>query len=478
MEPLTALKKTKIICTLGPASSKADVLERLIAAGMNIARLNFSHGTHAEHAQAIKLIRAAALKTGQHVGILGDIQGPKIRTGCFAQEPLFLKEQEHIFISVDPAKERAPNYIYVDYPELIRDVAVGGQILLADGMFSLTVVKIANNELECVINNSGELSAKKGISLPGVSVSLPALTDKDCDDLQFAVQEQIDMIAVSFARKPEHLLEIRGWLNQLGGDQLLISKIENEEGFQNSEAILQVCDGIMVARGDLGVEYPPEDVPLIQRRLIELCNNAGKPVIIATEMLESMIRNPRPTRAEVTDVSQAILDGTDAIMLSAETAVGKYPVNAVAIMHRIALRTEATLKYETILASKKVGPFPSVGDAISHATCQTALDLKATVIITSTQLGSTARMVSKYRPQAPVIATTTSVRVAQQLTLAWGVYPVIVPPAKNIDEMFDVATEAAKKTDIVKPGDLAVITAGVRTGIPGSTNLLQVLNID
>ena len=358
MEPVTALKKTKIICTLGPASSKADVLERLIAAGMNIARLNFSHGTHAEHAQAIKLIRAAAQKTGQHVGILGDIQGPKIRTGYFAQEPLFLKEQEHIFISVDPAKERAPNYIYVDYPELIGDVAVGGQILLADGMFSLTVVKIANNELECVINNSGELSAKKGISLPGVSVSLPALTDKDCDDLQFAVQEQIDMIAVSFARKPEHLLEIRGWLNQLGGDQLLISKIENEEGFQNSETILQVCDGIMVARGDLGVEYPPEDVPLIQRRLIELCNNAGKPVIIATEMLESMIRNPRPTRAEVTDVSQAILDGTDAIMLSAETAVGKYPVNAVAIMHRIALRTEATLKYETILASKKAGPFP------------------------------------------------------------------------------------------------------------------------
>jgi len=309
-------------------------------------------------------------------------------------------------------------------------------------------------------------------------VNLPAMMDKDRLDIEFAVKQNLDFIAVSFARKAEHITEIRQLVNSLGGDQLLIAKIENEEGFRNSEEILNVSDGMMVARGDLGTEVPLEEVPLIQSYLIGICNTAGKPIITATEMLESMVRNPRPTRAEITDIAHAIQDGTDAIMLSAETAVGKYPVAAVTIMSQVAKRIEDSLRYERILAGKKIGTFPSVADAISHATCQTAFDLKAVAIISSTQSGSTARMVAKYRPQAPIIAATPSQKIAQQLTIVWGVYPIIVPEASDIDNMLDVSVEAAKKHGFIMRGDLTVITAGVRTGIPGSTNLLKVHCID
>jgi pyruvate kinase len=478
MEHRYILKKTKIICTLGPASSEPAVLEKLIDAGMNIIRLNFSHGSHGEHAARIKLVREISKRLGIHIGILADIQGPKIRTGILAEEPLALRVGERVSLSIDPAKERSAGYIYVDYPNLIHDLRPSSKVFLADGMIELEVLQIENTELTCMVVCEGELTSKKGVTLPGVSVSLPPLMEKDLVDLEFIVKQKVDMIALSFARKAEHIVEIRGWLNQLGGDQLLIAKIENEEGFRNSEAILQVCDGIMVARGDLGVEIPPEDVPLVQKNLIALCNKAGKPVITATEMLESMVRNPRPTRAEITDVAQAILDGTDAIMLSAETAVGKYPVAAVEIMSRVAKRIEDSLKYDDILARKRVASFPTVADAISHATCQIALDLKAAAIITSTQSGSTARMVSKYRPQAPVLATTPSDRVARQLTISWGIHSLVVAPASNTDNMFDRSLDGAKSAGFVKKGDLVVITAGVRTGIPGSTNLLQVVNVE
>ncbi|WP_132015472.1 pyruvate kinase [Hydrogenispora ethanolica] len=472
------MKKTKIICTLGPASTNPVVLEKLIKAGMNIARLNFSHGSYDEHAERIKLVREIAAKLGTPIGILADIQGPKIRTGKINPGPIQLVEGTQVHLTVDPKKDGNPEYIYVDYPTLIKDVKIGGTIFLADGMIQLSVIGAEGHELKCEVLNGGELSSKKGVTLPGVSVNLPALMEKDRSDIEFVIQQKVDFIAVSFARKAEHLAEIRALVNELGGDQLIIAKIENEEGFRNSEEILQACDGIMVARGDLGTEVPPEEVPLIQKFLIEICNAAGKPVITATEMLESMIRNPRPTRAEVTDIAHAILDGTDAIMLSAETAVGKYPVTAVEIMSRVAKSIENSLKFEDILAKKKVSSFPTVSDAISHATCQTALDLKAAAIISSTQSGSTARTVSKYRPQAPIVAVTPSLRIAQQLALSWGVFPVIVPPANDIDEMLDVSIEAAKKTGFIRSKDLVVITAGVRTGIPGSTNLLQVLYVE
>ena len=472
------MKKTKIICTLGPASSDPIVLERMINSGMNIARLNFSHGVYQEHANRIKLVRQVAAKIGKPVGILADLQGPKIRIGVLPVEPLVLNDGDWIYLTIDQGQEGNPNYIFVDYPTLTKDVTRGGKIFLADGMIELQIIEIGKTDLKCRVISGGELTSKKGLTLPGVSVNLPALMDKDRSDLEFIVKEQVDLIAISFARKAEHILEIRELIKSLGGDQLLIAKIENEEGLKNSEAILEAADGIMVARGDLGVEVPPEEVPIIQKHLIEICNNAGKPVITATEMLESMIRNPRPTRAEITDVAHAIMDGTDAIMLSGETAVGKFPVASVHIMSRVARRTEASLKYEKILAKKRVGTFPTVADAICHATCQTAMDLKATAIITSTQSGSTARMVSKYRSPAPIVAVTPSERVAQQLAISWGVNPVLAPPAQNIDEMFDLSIEGAKKAGFVKSKDLIVLTAGVRTGVPGSTNLLQVLTVE
>jgi pyruvate kinase len=472
------MKRTKIVCTLGPASSDSAVLEKLIKAGMNVARLNFSHGSHAEHAGRIRAVREVAARLDCQVGILADIQGPKIRTGLLSEATLLMEEGACFKLTIDPTKEQKPGYIFVAYPTLIADVKVGGRIFLADGMIELKVLAATATELECEVKSGGELTSKKGVTLPGVTVNLPAMMDKDRSDIEFAVRQSVDFIAVSFTRKAEHITEIRELVKSWGGTQLLIAKIENEEGFQNSEAILGVSDGMMVARGDLGTEVPLEEVPLIQSFLIGICNRAGKPVITATEMLESMVRNPRPTRAEITDIAHAIQDGTDAIMLSAETAVGKYPVAAVTIMSQVAQRIESSLKYEGILAGKKVGVFPSVSDAISHATCQTAFDIEAVAIISSTQSGSTARMVSKYRPAAPVIATTPSEKVARQLTLVWGVCPLLVPNAFDIDSMIDVSVAAAKKAGLIAKNDLTVITAGVRTGIPGSTNLLKVHYIE
>lgn len=468
------MKKTKIICTLGPASSNNKVLEQLIMAGMNIARLNFSHGSHEEHAMRIRLLREASAKVGKPVGILADIQGPKIRTGVLLNEPLVLNEGDRIYLSCDPAKEKSTDCIYIKYPTLARDAKVGNDIFLADGMIRLHILENNAAGVLCEVTDGGELTSRKGVTFPGISVNLPALTEKDRQDIRFAVEQGVDFIAVSFARKGEHLQEIRDFVTELGGQQLLIAKIENEEGFHNRREILEAGDGIMVARGDLGVEVPPEEVPLMQRKLIKLCNEMGKPVITATEMLESMVRNPRPTRAEVTDIAHAIFDGTDAIMLSAETAAGKHPLAAVNIMARVAVRIEESLKFEKILAGKKVGDLPSVADAISHATCQTAADLKAVAIISSTQSGNTARMVSKYRPQAPILAVTNLEQVARQLTINWGVYPVVVPRSGNTDQMIEVSVDCAKKLDFVSSGDIVVITAGLNSGKPGTTNLLKV----
>lgn len=468
------MRKTKIVCTLGPASSERDTLEKMIRAGMNVARLNLSHGTHEEHAARIRLIREISAALNLPVGILVDLQGPKIRIGKLREEPIRLQQGERVWLTPDPAAGERPRYIPVHYPTLIRDVQVGNRIYLADGMIQLQVTEIGAEVLECVVLAGGELTSRKGVTLPGVRVNLPALTDKDRLDLEFAVKEQVDFVALSFARKAEHIVETKEVINRLGGHQFVIAKIENDEGIKNSAGILQICDGIMVARGDLGIEMPLEEVPLIQKQLIEACNHVGRPVITATEMLESMVKNPRPTRAEITDIANAIFDGTDAVMLSAETAAGHNPVAAVEIMDRVAQKSESALKYEEILAKKRFDCCPTVADAISHATCQTAMDLHAAAIICSTQSGSTARMVSKYRPQAPIYATTPSDDVARQLTISWGIYPYVTPVACNTDHLLDINLAMIKELDLVCSGDTVVITAGVRTGVPGTTNLLKV----
>lgn len=469
------MKKTKIVCTIGPASLEPGVIEQMVNAGMDVARINFSHGTHEDHHHAIETVRQASSACGRPIGILVDIQGPKIRLSKF-DNPITLKEGAKVSL-VAGDKATKPGQIPVDYPHLVEDVPVGKTIFIADGLIQLKVDSATSDELICHVVRGGELTSRKGVTLPGISVRLPAVTPKDIEDIRFAMAEGVDLFALSFVRRPEHIREVRELMGEEGKERLIIAKIENEEGFHNIHSILEEADGIMVARGDLGIEVPPEEVPMIQSSLISSANHAGKPVITATEMLESMIRNPRPTRAEVTDVAHAILDGTDAIMLSAETAVGKHPVAAVQMMARVADRTEASLNYEEILSKKRVGHFGSIGDAISHATCQTAADLSAAAIITSTQSGQTARMVSKYRPQTPILASTPSPRVLRQLTLSWGVTPMLVPRTYTIDEMLDVSIDSMVRAGYVSEGDLIILTAGVRAGVVGSTNLLQVNRI-
>lgn len=470
------MKKTKIICTMGPATMEKETIKRLITAGMDIVRLNFSHGNHEVHRLAMETVRQASEETGKPVGILVDVQGPKIRV-CALAQPLVLVEGDLVRLVAGDCSLTTEGRIPVDYATITEDVPVGNTVFLADGLIQLKVEAVEKDSLVCRVVRGGELTSRKGVTLPGVSVRLPAVTEKDLGDIDFAIKEGADFVALSFVRRPEHIMEVRKRLKAKGSHAMIIAKIENEEGFNNRDEILQVADGIMVARGDLGIEVPPQEVPLIQQQLIRGANQAGKPVITATEMLESMIRNPRPTRAEVTDVAHAIQDGTDALMLSAETAVGKNPVAAVEIMAKVAERIESSLDYEEILSKKRIGSFRSVSEAISHATCQTAMDLNAAAIITATQSGSTARMVSKFRPKAPVLASTPSPGVLRQLTLSWGVTPILVPQTNTIDDMLDVSIDAMVRKGFIREGDLIILTAGVRTGIPGSTNLLQVNRI-
>lgn len=461
-------KKTKIVCTIGPASEAPETLRRLIEAGMDVARLNFSHGAYDEHARSFESIRRAAGEAGREVAVLLDIQGPKIRTA--PETRLELAEGQVILVG-PPGEGRD---LVIDYPYLAEDLRPGASIFLCDGLIELVVEEVEGDLLRCRVARGGEVGGRKGVTLPGVTVRLPAVTEKDVEDIKFGAGLGVDMVAASFVRRPESIHEVRGILRAAGSSAAVIAKIENREGLENLEEIIEAADGLMIARGDLGVELPPEEIPLIQKAIIARCNQVGKPVITATEMLESMVRNPRPTRAEVTDVANAILDGTDATMLSAETAVGKYPVESVRMMAEIARRTEASPRYEELLANRRIETTASIADAISHATCQTARDLDLAAIITATQSGSTARLIAKFRPKAPIIAVTPNPEVARQLCLVWGVHPVIVEPSDSTDAMFEACERAAKSTGLVARGDLVAITVGVRTGVPGSTNLLKI----
>jgi pyruvate kinase len=470
------MRKTKIVCTIGPASESIEKLTQLIETGMNVARLNFSHGDHEEHGQRIKNIREAAAKTGKTVAILLDTKGPEIRTNNMVGGAIELQAGNNIIISMIEVEGTLEKFS-VTYPGLLEDVHIGSKILLDDGLIGLEVTSIdkEKQELHTKILNSGTLKNKKGVNVPGVSVNLPGITEKDAKDILFGIEQGLDFIAASFVRRASDVLEIRQLLEENHASHIqIIPKIENQEGVDNIDEILEISDGLMVARGDLGVEIPAEEVPLVQKMLIKKCNAQGKPVITATQMLDSMQRNPRPTRAEASDVANAIFDGTDAIMLSGETAAGTYPVEAVQTMHNIASRAEQALDHKEILSARSKDNEHNMTDAIGQSVAHTALNLEANAIITPTESGHTARMISKYRPKAPIIAVTANDSTQRRLSLVWGVYPQIGKQARTTDEMLDVAVEESVNSGLVKHGDLVVITAGVPVGEAGTTNLMKI----
>lgn len=471
------MRKAKIVCTIGPSSESPEMLKKLINAGMNVARLNFSHGDFEEHGRRIQNIRQACSEHGKTVAILLDTKGPEIRTGKLKEEPIELVQDERIVLTTEDIvgdKDR----IAVSYRNLPKDVHVGSTILIDDGLIGLTVTEIRGTEIECRIVNGGPIKSRKGVNVPGVKISLPGITEKDANDIVFGIEQGVDFIAASFVRKASDVLEIRELLEKHGATHIqIISKIENQEGVDNLDEILEVSDGLMVARGDLGVEIPAEEVPLVQKRMIRKCNYAGKPIITATQMLDSMQRNPRPTRAEASDVANAVFDGTDAIMLSGETAAGKYPVESVETMARIAERAESALEYREIFMKQSKEQQTTVTEAISQSVANSALDLDAKAIITPTESGYTARMVSKYRPKAPIIAVTPNPQVMRRLCLSWGVIPIHGEEAKTTDELFELAVDTSMKHSLITLGDLVVITAGVPVGRSGSTNLIKVHQI-
>ncbi|NWQ42985.1 pyruvate kinase [Bacillus sp. EB106-08-02-XG196] len=470
------LRKTKIVCTIGPASESVEKLTQLIEAGMNVSRLNFSHGDFEEHGQRIQNIREASKLTGKTVAILLDTKGPEIRTNNMVNGAIELTSGDNIIISMTEVEGTTEKFS-ITYPGLIDDVHVGSKILLDDGLIGLEVLHIdkEQNEIQTKILNSGTLKNKKGVNVPGVSVKLPGITEKDTQDIIFGIEQGVDFIAASFVRRASDVLEIRQLLEEKQATHIhIIPKIENQEGVDNIDEILEVSDGLMVARGDLGVEIPAEEVPLVQKMLIKKCNTQGKPVITATQMLDSMQRNPRPTRAEASDVANAIFDGTDAIMLSGETAAGVYPVEAVQTMHNIASRAEQALDHKEILSTRSKDSEHNLTDAIGQSVAHTALNLDVNAIITPTESGHTARMISKYRTKAPIVAVTANEQVFRRLALVWGVYPQLGKICSSTDEMLDNAVEASVNSGIVKHGDLVVITAGVPVGEAGTTNLMKI----
>jgi len=467
------VRKTKIVCTIGPASDSLEMMKKMIEAGMDVARLNFSHGTHEEHEARINRLRQAMEETGKSIALMLDTKGPEIRTGYVKGDQVTLKEGSQVVITTEDilGDEKRFSITNRTLPQI---VAAGNTIMIADGMLQLEVISTTDTEILCKVITGGELGNQKNVNVPGVSLDLPSLTEKDIDDINFGIEQGVDFIAASFVRRSSDVLAIRRLLESRDADIHIISKIENEEGVKNIDDIIKVSNGIMVARGDMGVVIPAQDVPLIQKTIIKKCNRVGKPVITATQMLDSMIRNPRPTRAEASDVANAILDGTDAVMLSGETAAGKYPLEAVRMMSRIAERTEESLDYENILLQRTAERPNTTTDAISHASCSIAQDLGAVAIITSTKSGFTARSVSKYRPRAPVIAVCPDERVRRKLCLVWGVQPLPTEDINNTDEMIKKAVDTSLNEGLIKCGDLIVITAGVPAGVPGTTNLIKV----
>jgi pyruvate kinase len=472
------MKKTKIVCTIGPASESEKVLKELFLNGLNVCRLNFSHGSHGEHKQRIDNIKKVREELKMPIGIMLDTKGPEIRLGDFKDGTIEIEEGD-IFTLTTKDILGDKSIVSVSYEGLPNDIGKESRILIDDGLVEFKVLEVIDGtDIKCIAMNNGTLKNHKGVNVPGVKINLPAVTKKDIDDILFGIENGIDFIAASFVRKAADVLEIRKILEENNVNTIeIISKIENQEGVDNIDEILAVSDGIMVARGDLGVEIQTEVMPLVQKELIRKSNLAGKPVITATQMLDSMMRNPRPTRAEVTDVANAILDGSSAIMLSGETAAGKYPIESVKTMYNIAKRTEDSLDYGEILNSKVAVSEISTTNAIGKATCTTAMDLGASAIITATSSGYTSKAISKFRPKAPIIAATTTESVMRRLSLVWGVYPVLSPYSNSTDDVIELSIQSTVDEGYVKEGDLVVVTAGIPVGTAGSTNLIKVHTI-
>ena len=471
------MRMTKIICTLGPAVDDENKLEQLILAGMDVARLNFSHGTHDEQRSRTDRVKKIREKLNIPVALLLDIKGPKIRLGKFEKDEVILQNGNE-FVLVNENILGTEDRSTISHKQLYKDVKVGTIILINDGLVEIEVQKVVGKEIHCKILNGGAISNNKGVNVPETDTHLPSITEQDIEDIKFAIENEFDFIACSFVRKASNVIEVREILNRYGGqDIMIISKIENREGVNNFDEILKVSDGIMVARGDLGVEIPTEEVPIVQKMIIKKCYKSGKPVITATQMLDSMIKNPRPTRAEASDVANAVYDGTSAIMLSGESAIGKYPIESVKTMVRIAQMAEQSIDYGSKLATIQNNMVENVTNAISYATCAIALQLKASAIISSTQSGQTARMISRFRAYCPIIATTSNPRVQRQLCISWGVIPLLVKDASIVEEMFEIGVKKALEIKLVKQGDIIVITAGGPVGIAGTTNLLKVQTV-
>ena len=467
------MRKTKIVATLGPATGEIEMMKRLIKAGMNTARINFSHGTYESHEIMVNKLKAAREELFAPIALMLDTKGPEIRIKTFAGGEVSLKKGQKFTITTDDV-EGNESIVSVTYADLPKDLNVGNRVLLDDGLIELKVAAIVGNNIECIVVNDGELGNNKGVNLPETNVSLPSMTEKDIEDIKFGIKMGFDFLAASFVRTAKDVLEIRQILEDNDGAHIqIIAKIENREGVDNLDSILEVADGIMVARGDMGVEIRPEEVPLIQKHMIKKANAAGKPVITATQMLDSMINNPRPTRAEANDVANAIFDGTDAIMLSGETAKGSYPVESVKMMARIALTTEDSIDYVHALRQRRTRDVVNLTNAISHATVGIAADLNAACIVTVTKTGFTGRMVAKYRPDCPILVVATNEQVWRRMSLVWGVESVIAGMVDNDEELFEVAGECSMRSGLAKNGDVIVIVAGVPVGVAGSTNLVK-----
>ncbi len=464
-------KRTKIIATIGPASSSAAVIARLIHAGMDSARLNFSHGDRSDHYRRITLIRQEASRAGKFIALIQDLQGPKLRVGVMERDAVTLSRGGEVTVTTKKVMGTS-SLFSVTYPRLAKDLKIGNTMLLDDGKLALRVTGKTAAGILCKILRGGILRSNKGVNLPGALLSLPSLSKKDREDLRFGVKQGVDYIALSFVRTAIDILQTRRFVKSLGANIPIIAKIEKPEAIDNLDEIIKAADGIMVARGDLGVEMSPEQVPLLQKRIISACNAAEKPVITATQMLESMIESPQPTRAEASDVANAVLDGTDCVMLSGETAVGKYPVQAVTVMTRIAVQTETSLSPRQP-NEELSGP----DESIAHAACRAAEEQKAKAIVTFTQSGSTALLVSKHRPRMSIIAPTPYERVARKTSLYWGVTPVILMTKKTTDDMISGVERIMLRKKLAEQGDLIVITAGVPIGVAGSTNLMKIHRI-
>jgi pyruvate kinase len=474
------MRRTKIICTIGPASASEQVIEELALGGMNICRLNFSHGDHDSHGAVIDNIKRVRERLALPIGILLDTKGPEIRLGDFAEGKAFLTAGQRFVLSTEPCLGTAER-AHVAYSLLPGDAHAGDTILLDDGLILLHIDSIPNKtEIICTVQNSGEISNHKKLTLPGVNISLPGLTDQDKEDLLFGISKGINFVAASFSRRAQDILEVRQFLEENGGKKIkVIAKIENRQGLNNAEEIISVSDAVMVARGDMGVEIPMEDVPVEQSRIIKSCSLHHTPVIVATQMLDSMIRNPMPTRAEVSDVAVAVQEGADCIMLSGETAAGKYPLEALATMARIAERIEQTINYQERFSRsmQKSDAMTTVTGAISHAVCMSAMDLGAAAIVTCTKTGITALSISHHRPSCPILATTTERETYYHLSLIWGTLPMMSDHLASTDEMIEGSVNSAVSSGLAKNGDIVVITAGVPVGQTGSTNLIKIHHV-